>query len=257
MKKSVFILVAILIGFIGITSYYLKDKYVVPVLMYHNILPCDEECPANTVSPQAFKYQMEFLKKHGYNVLTVKELVDGIIAGDKFEHNSVVITFDDGNEDNYLNAWPVLKKLNIPAMSFVSPHHIGKPGFMTWPQVKEMDLGGFEIGSHTMTQAYLPEVNGEQLVWEVVASKGILEHKLGRPVDYFAYPIGGFSEKIKTEVRDAGYKAAFATNRGYDRFNKDVYEINRIRVKSDDSDIELWVKLSGFYNLLRKLKHPF
>jgi hypothetical protein len=59
-------------------------------------------------------------------------------------------------------------------------------------------------------------------------------------------------------VRNAGYKAACSTNRGYDRLNRDVYELKRIRFSNkDDSDLTLWWKLNGYYNLFRKAKNPF
>ena len=70
--------------------------------------------------------------------------------------------------------------------------------------------------------------------------------------------IGGFSGLIKDSLKNAGYKGACATNRGYDRYNRDVFELNRVRLSNnDDSDFVLWAKLSGYYNLFRKAKKPY
>jgi peptidoglycan/xylan/chitin deacetylase (PgdA/CDA1 family) len=129
--------------------------------------------------------------------------------------------------------------------------------YLTVEQIKEMIASGIDIGSHTRTEAYLPDLMVERQWNEIQASKAILEENLGITVDYFAYPIGGFSDEIKKIVQESGYKAACTTNRGYDRFNKDVFELNRIRFS--DKDIRqdyMWIKLSGYYNLFRKGKSP-
>ena len=93
---------------------------------------------------------------------------------------------------------------------------------------------------------------------EIVTSKKILEENLGIEIKYFAYPIGGFNSFIKKVIKANNYKGACATNRGYDKSNKDVFELNRIRFSNkDNSDLILRVKLSGYYNLFRKSKNPF
>ena len=106
-----------------------------------------------------------------------------------------------------------------------------------------------------MIQAYLPQVSYKDQLYEIEESKKILEAKLNQPIDFYAYPVGGFSEEIKNLLRKAGYRGAFTTNRGTDRLNRDVYEINRIRLGDHDThDLILTAKLSGYYNLFRKLK---
>ncbi|MCR4336920.1 MAG: polysaccharide deacetylase family protein, partial [Candidatus Omnitrophica bacterium] len=87
--------------------------------------------------------------------------------------------------------------------------------------------------------------------------KRILEQELGVPIDHFTYPIGGFNREIQEIVKKAGYQSACTTNRGYERSNKDLYALRRIRLSNDNtSDFLLRVKLSGYYNLTRKLKFP-
>lgn len=257
MKKR-YIVVTVIIGLLISLALYLPGHYVVPILMYHNVEPCDAPCPANTVSPDAFDKQMAFLKNNNYHVIRLQDFIEGKLAGRSFPYKTVLITFDDGYDDNYDFAYPILQKYKFPATVFVPPADIGTPGYMTWDQVKHIDQHGFEVESHTMTQAYLPDITGqEKLVWEINESKKRLEEELGRSIRFLAYPIGGFNETIKSLVKEAGYQAAFATNRGYDRFNRDVFEINRIRPKNDDSVLELTVKLSGYYNLIRKSKSPY
>lgn len=235
---------------------WLPAQYQVPILMYHAVEPSWFE-PLNNVRPENFSRQMAYFKERGYKVLSLEQFVDDLRAGRWHDRKSLVITFDDGYENNYTAAYPILKKNAFPATLFVEVAHIGNPGRVTWDQVKEMDAGGFNVQSHLMTGAYLPKLMHEQAFAEISESKRVLEAELGHPVDFLAYPIGGFSEDIKQIVKQSGYKAAFATNRGYDRAVKDLYELKRIRIKDSDGDMQLWLKASGYYNLLRKSKNPF
>jgi peptidoglycan/xylan/chitin deacetylase (PgdA/CDA1 family) len=113
------------------------------------------------------------------------------------------------------------------------------------------------VGSHLIVESYLPDMIPQQQKEALVGSKKILEDRLGKPAYYLAYPIGGFSEEVKKIVREAGYRLAFTTNRGYDRFNRDMFELKRIRIKDGDSDPVMWLKLSGCYNLIRLPKRPY
>lgn len=258
-RKKYFVLsivCSLLSAAVVLLALWLPGKYQVPVLTYHAIAPSWHE-PLNNVRPQRFEKQMAYLKARGYRVLTLDELVQGLRSGARPFHRSVVITFDDGYENNYTAAYPVLSKCGFPATIFVEVGHLGRPGRLTWEQAREMLAGGIAIESHVMTGAYLPGLPREALMQEVLESKKVLERRLGRPVHFMAYPIGGFSEEIKRIVREAGYTAAFTTNRGYDRDALDLYELKRIRIKDSDGEAQLWLKLSGYYNLFRSSKKPF
>jgi peptidoglycan/xylan/chitin deacetylase (PgdA/CDA1 family) len=236
----------------------LSGFYVTPVLTYHMIgHPKDEYSRANTVSPESFKRQMSFIKKQGYRVLSLDEYFEGSKAGKNFCCHSVVITFDDGVLDNYTSAFPVLKENAFPAAFFVPTAKVGLAGQMTWGQLKEVSAAGITVGSHTVDHSYLPDVSREIQVREIKESKRAIELSLGKPAYYLAYPVGGFSEDVKKIVREAGYRLAFTTNRGFDRFNRDLFELKRIHPKNGDDDLLMWIKLTGFYDLLRKSKKPF
>ena len=166
-------------------------------------------------------------------------------------------SFDDGYENNYTYAFNILKKHEFPATIFVVTDLVGTPGFLTWDEINEMTQHGIFIGSHTRTHPYLPDLSYEQQRKEILESRQILKEKLDQPINFFCYPTGGFNEQIKRLVKEAGYLGATTTNRGYDRLNRDVYELKRIRLKTDDvSSFVLWAKFSGYYNLFRRDKHP-
>ena len=250
------IAVVLVIAGIGFT-FWVRDRYVVPILMYHHVGVPSGKWRLNTVSEKSFEYQMAFMKRHGFQVISFDDLVDGIKKGRAFTRNNVVIQFDDGYEDNYKYAFPILKKYGFPALVFLVSDKIGEPDFLTWEEMKEMEKSNFLAGAHTRNHAYLPKVPLSQAKDEIVGSKKVIEDHLGHNIDYFAYPTGGFNEDIKNIVKDAGYMAAVTTNRGKDRFNVDMYELKRIRMNSTDdrySGLILWFKLSGYYNLFREFK---
>ena len=238
--------------------FYMQPRYTVPVLMYHSI--ATEPTDSLSVTPENFQKQMQYLRDAGYAVISLDELVDAILAGKKFSRKEVVLTFDDGIEDNYIKAFPVLSKYDMPAIIFLETANIGSQDmYLTWDQVRLMAKNNIAFGAHATAGAYLPSIKDEQvLVSEIVSSKSGIEGQIGKEVKYFCYPTGGFNDRIKEIVRNAGYKGACATNRGFDKLNSDVYEINRIKVTDSDMNkpFNFRAKLSGYYNLFRKGKSP-
>jgi len=257
-KKSLLIFVLVLT--VGSISYafWLRDRYVVPILTYHHVGVPSTKWRLNTVNEKSFEYQMNFIKRHGFEVISFNDLVNGIKAGHLFSRNTVVIQFDDGYEDNYTYAYPILKKYGYPAIVFLISDKIGTPGFLTWHEVKEMENDNFIAGAHTRHHSYLPILSTAEAQEEIAGSKKVIEDNLGHSIDYFCYPSGGFTPEIKKLVMDAGYKAAVTTNRGKGKFNTDLYELKRIHMNGTDdrySGLILWFKLSGYYNLFRHFKH--
>ena len=258
MKKKIWLLVlAAALVMVGGISWWASRQYVVPIMMYHHVADVDPK-RSDTVSPERFDWHMAYLKKHHFNVLPLRTLVQIIKQGKPLPRKSVVITFDDGSADNFQYAFPVLKKYDFPATIFVITDVVNTEGYLTTAQMKEMLAQGIEIGSHTRRHAYLPGILGKTLLEEIRDSKDMLEQELGVTVANFAYPAGGFTQEAKRIVQTSGYESACTTNRGYDRFNRDVYELKRVRFSDQDNRVDyLWMKLTGFYNLFRKTKNPY
>jgi len=258
LKRLLIVFVVLGAILVSIYAFYLRPRYVVPILMYHSI--SDAEGSSLHVSPENFSKQMTFLNKSGYRVISLNDLVEGITAGKKFTPGTVVITFDDGYKNNYLDAFPVLAKYDMPATIFLITNYINeKPDYVTWDQVRLMTSKGISFGGHTRNNVYLPSVkDAKSLVNEVAGPKKDIEAKTDAKAEYFCYPTGGFNEKVKLAVKEAGYKGACSTNRGTDRFNVDVYELTRVKVTNSDmtKPFHFRAKLSGYYNLFRSLKSP-
>jgi len=262
MKKIFIPLFLAVILFTVLYYFWLVPKYTVPILMYHEI---GYEGGSFSVTPENFARQREYIKNGRYEVITLDQLVEGVKSGKAFKRNKVVITFDDGYENNFKYAYPVLKKMKFPATIFIISGFMdripreGEKEFLKWAEVKEMAENGISFGSHTMNHMYLGDAMDEKAaLGEIAGSKKMIEEKTGSSVGYFCYPSGGFNDKVKEMVKSCGYKGACTTNRGFVDFNRDVYELKRVKVTNSDLSrpVSFWIKLSGYYNVLRKEKHP-
>ncbi|MCX5710354.1 MAG: polysaccharide deacetylase family protein [Candidatus Omnitrophica bacterium] len=257
-QKSRIILAAVLLTGIIFVFNFLRQGYIVPVLMYHRVEPVSDGSML-MVSSSALERQMKFLRDHNYNVIRLKELVGLIKENKKIPAKTVAITFDDGNKDNYTCAFPVLKKYRIPATMFVIVDEISRPqgDRLSWEEIKTMlDSGLVDIGSHTMGPQPLIFIESEdELKRQIFASKKILENRLGYKIDLFSYPEGFFNAKIRQLVIDAGYLGAVATNPGRKYPSKDVFLLKRIRISENSSNMFVFaVESSGFYTIAKEYK---
>ncbi len=229
-----------------------KEQYVIPIVMYHRI---DGQAKLSklSVSPESFKRQMQFLKRHRYNVVKLDDLPDLIKKGD-VPYKTIAITFDDGYENNYTEAYPVLKEQNIPATIFISPALIGKEDYLGWDQVIELSESGLvSIGSHTMTHAWLPGKAIQNLDIEIADSKRAIESHLRKEIDSFSYPLGRFDKYVRKKVMDVGYKIAVATNPGKDYPKHDIFAMKRVRIsRTSDNLFVFWIETSGFYTWIKE-----
>ena len=263
MKKIVLFLI-ILIFILG--SFYFfgfASRYTVPILVYHNI---GNGNGSFYVSPENFARQMEYIKKHGYEVIALGELIRQINSKNSIKKNKVVITFDDGYRDNFKYAYPVLERYGFPATIFLITDFMEKyfpdsgKEFLNWDEVVIMSRNRISFGAHTKTHLNLGEPLDEKAALEeIMDSKKIIQQKTGISVDYFCYPSGAFCERAKKMIIDAGYKGALTTNRGGVPFNRDIYELKRIKVTNADATkpFSFWAKLSGYYNIFRTKRNAY
>ena len=239
--------------------FYIRPHYTVPILMYHHIDYGGRDSSLS-VSPDNFQLQMRFLSQYDYNVISLAGLVQAKLNKEKLPRNTVVVTFDDGYEDNYTFAYPVLKKYQLPATIFVIVDAIDEAGYLKQRQLKEMLASGIiTIGSHTLSGEYLPGQTKGKLKQQVESSKQILKAKLSEDIEFFCYPIGGFTSQIQELLKKSGYLAACTTNRGTAQtpLNNDIYAFKRIKIKDSFPNLFVfWVKVSGYYNLFRRVRNP-
>lgn len=224
-----------------------------PILMYHSI-GSEEDMGTLDVTTENFLKQMKFIAEHNYKVISLDEYADAALEGEVIPAKSVVITFDDGYENNYINAFPILKERGFPATIFVISNFVGRAGYLSWEQIGEMIKNGISIGVHTANNAYLPDLTVEKIRAELSESKQAIERNTGDTVTLLCYPTGGYTQDAIDIARDLGFKAACTTNRGR---GDNIYAIRRIKMTNGSANpIVLRAKLSGFYNMFRKYKAP-
>ena len=204
----------------------------IPILMYHSISHPVKNAPFKCLHlpPKRFALQMYLLKVLGYQGLSMRELTPYLLGQ---KHGKVVgITFDDGYEDNYVNAYPILKKYGFKATIFVVTSFLdkNKKGYMSWDQAREMDANGISIQSHTVDHKSMTDLTDDQLRMELVDSKKKAEKELGHPVNYMAYPTGTYNLHIAQMVKEAGYKAAFTIKYGNVDKASNIYALERVPI---------------------------
>ncbi len=251
-----------LFGIIILLSFFLanffREKYVAPILSYHSVTPNADPKSRLAITPETFERQMLFLKRNHYNVLPLENLADLIRDKKRTPPRTIAITFDDGYKDNYIYAFPILKKYNLPAAIFVIIDEIGRLDRLSWNEIRAMqDSGIVTFGSHTLGPVPLINIKSEQdLKKQIFNSKKILEEKLGGPINAFSYPEGRFNNRIKELVVSAGYKFAVATNPGKKFANDDIFALKRLRISANANNLFIFcVEASGYYNFMREHRH--
>ncbi len=231
--------------------------------MYHQVaeLPPDRDPLGLSVSPRDFRRQMAYLAQGGYRCLSLGEAVENLARKHR-PRKTFVLTFDDGFEDFYTTAWPILDEYGFTATVFQVVGRIGQDTdwegqsgpragrLMTWAQLRELTERGITIGSHTMTHPRLTTLDADTARDELARSKQELEAQLGRAVDYFSYPYSAQSPAIQQIVAGLCYRAACANDRGaWDRFN-----VWRMQCWRDDSHLSFVLKAGGWYDRVTWLR---
>jgi peptidoglycan/xylan/chitin deacetylase (PgdA/CDA1 family) len=190
-----------------------------------------------TVTPTAFKAQMEWLASHGYHAIREEQLFAALYGRGRLPPKPVLLTFDDGYRDVFTNALPVLARLHLPATAYVVTGRISgsDPSFLTWAELRIAEREGLEIGSHTVTHRPLPQLPTATADRELRDSRRALERHLGHSVQWFAYPYGSVNSRAIAEVRAAGYVLAVTTQGGALQDARHPYELHRYEVRGDES----------------------
>jgi peptidoglycan/xylan/chitin deacetylase (PgdA/CDA1 family) len=241
----------------------LSRFHEIPVLMYHRVT----EGPV-----QGSKYNVFITRDHLMDHLASLRArgFEAVTFGDFFQRKlpqkPVVLTFDDGYEDNHRNLLPLLREFKMKAVVYVlgdRKHQTnfwdtskGEPeaALMSSEQIKEMAESGLvEIGAHSLSHRHLTEMPIVEMEKEVSESKKNLEELTGKPVYSFAYPYGDVNGGVKKAVQEAGYPFGIAVNSGPTRFGADLMEIRRVHIFPDTAGFDFLKKTSGFYLRYRKL----
>jgi len=230
--------------------------YQIPVLMYHQVLGARSEAGRfdTWVLEGALRRQLRHLKAQGYQTITFRDLGRPAEPG----RRSIILTFDDGYENNYTALFPLLQELGFTAVVFMVTRlrsntwavEQGEPEqrLMTAAQAREMFAHGVEFGGHTRTHVNFDLVSPEVARAEIAGCRADLADWLGEPPVSFAYPYGAVSARLKQLVREAGFEYGVATKSGPPRLGQDRYEVRRLAISYRTGMGGFRLKASGHYH---------
>lgn len=218
------------------------DQYL--ILIYHKV---SDEAGKYSVSPQIFEDQMKFLKKK-FKILRLDDISNiWNLTGKK-----IIITFDDGYDDNYHNAFRIAKKFSLPIHIFLITSRINGKEYLTWKQIKDMQTSGLVVfGNHSRNHLILSDLDTKRVKHEIVKASTDLEKKLGK-VKYFSYPFGDrFDSKTTRILKEAKFQYALTWIPGINDRYSDNFQLKRISI--NDLSVQTRFKLK-YPNLFFKLK---
>ena len=214
-------------------KYYSGDKGILS-LMYHRFN--EDKYPSTNIQMNIFKQQMEIIKNSNYT----------FFYPDKFEKNftsirtnkEILLTIDDAFLSFYLEAWPYLKKNKIPFILFVSTEPVGKKGYMTWEQIKEVGTEKFAvIGHHSHSHGYLIDKDNDFFITDLKKANEIFLNNLGYVPNLFSYPFGEYSKFMRDYV-SKNFDYAFGQHSGVIDLNKDKFELPRFPINENYGELK-------------------
>jgi len=220
----------------------------IPILTYHKISN-RREWGINAISPKRFAGHLQFLKSENYIPINFQDL-----SQKELPTNPVIITFDDGYESVYENAFPILSEFGFTAVVFVITGFIGR--WNKWDanlggvrfrhlnrqQIQELAQNNFEIGSHGISHRAFTHLTNTEAAVELIESKNSLEQITSQEVVSMAYPFGIQNKIIQEQVKKAGYQFACVNLYGSSEKSNPL-AIRRFPVYNTDSSSAFRLKL--------------
>ena len=238
----------------------------VPILMYHsvsdNLFGRSHPYYQINTSRVIFARQMRWLRQNGYRTMDLTEMLAALETGQDVSMR-VVITFDDGYQDFYTDAFPVMKQCGFGATIFLAtdrikdaPQRLEGVDYLTWREVRELHAEGIRFGSHTVTHPDLRSLGPDQIDYELAYSKDTIEQKLGTPVESFAYPFAfpeedrGFARFLMDVLENQGFDNGVSSIIGRAHSGNNRFFLPRLPINSWDDAWLLRAKLEGGYDWL-------
>ena len=232
-------------------KYYSDDKGILS-LMYHRF--DENKYPSTNIQMNIFKKQIKIIKDLKYNFYDPKNLEKNFSIS-KTE-KKILITIDDAFSSFYEIAWPYLQEKKIPFILFVSTQSVGRNGYMTWSQIKELEKENtVYIGNHSHTHNYLVSLENKDFINDIDVSSSIFKERLGYNPIFFSYPFGEYSALIKKYISKK-FKFSFGQHSGVIDINKDRYELPRFPINEKYGDLKRFKFLINLNPLQYKILYP-
>lgn len=181
----------------------------VPVLCYHSIRDQIKSDKVYTVTIPEFASHLKMLKDSGYNTILPQQYLDYLAYGTALPEKPVMLSFDDTRVEHYTIAGKQMEQYGFRGAFFIMNIAIGKPNYMSAEQIKLLSDSGHTIGSHTWDHQNAKNIHGDDWKIQLDEPKAKLESITGKPVEFFAYPFGVWTDSAAYQVKNRGIKAAF------------------------------------------------
>ena len=203
---------------------------------------------------EIFDTQMKMIKEFDY------KFYDPNLFISEFDNpkntKEILITIDDGFKSFYNEAWPYLKRNKIPFILFVSTEPVGKNGYMSWDEIKEIEKSEIGlIGHHSHTHEYLIDMSDKEFINDIETATKIFKEKLGYVPKIFSYPFGEYSLYMKNYI-SKHFEVAFGQHSGVIDRNKDKFELPRFPINEKYGDLDRFKSLINYAPLEYKILKP-
>ena len=230
---------------------YSNDQGVLSI-MYHRF---DEiKYPSTNIRMEAFLKHIELIRNENYEFLHPADFKKNFHVPKK--RKKILLTIDDGFQSFYDNAWPFLKKNEIPFILFVSTEPVGNRGYMNWEQIREIDQEEFAIiGHHSHSHDYLIEESNENFVSDIERANKIFRNNIGYIPKIFSYPFGEYSEFMRNYI-SKNFDYAFGQHSGVIDVNKEKFQLPRFPINENYGEIKRFKSIIKTYPLEYKKLEP-
>ena len=220
--------------------------------MYHRFN--ESKYPSTNIQMDIFKQQIEIIEDSNYKFNNPSEF-EKMFSTPKIK-KEILITIDDAFLSFYQEAWPFLKKNKIPFILFVSTEPIGKRGYMSWNQIREVESEDFAfIGHHSHTHDYLINETNDQFISDIEKANKIFLKELGYIPNLFSYPFGEYSKFMRNYVSE-NFKFAFGQHSGVIDLNKDKFELPRFPINEKYGELKRFKSIINYFPLEYKEIFP-
>ena len=220
--------------------------------MYHRFN--ESKYPSTNIQMDIFKQQIEIIEDSNYKFNNPSEF-EKMFSTPKIK-KEILITIDDAFLSFYQEAWPFLKKNKIPFILFVSTEPVGKKGYMSWSQIREVESEDFAfIGHHSHTHDYLINETNDQFISDIEKANKIFLKELGYIPNLFSYPFGEYSKFMRNYI-SKNFKFAFGQHSGVIDLNKDKFELPRFPINEKYGELKRFKSIINYFPLEYKEIFP-
>ena len=220
--------------------------------MYHRFN--ESKYPSTNISMDIFKKHVDLILDANLTFYNPKDFANEFNIPKK--EKRILLTVDDAFQSFYDNAWPYLKKNQIPFVLFVSTEPVDSNGYMNWDQIKEIESSEFGvIGHHSHSHDYLIDKSEEIFLNDIKTSNLIFIEKLGYVPTLFSYPFGEYSEFMRDYI-SRNFKIAFGQHSGIIDVNKNRFELPRFPINEKYGEINRFKSIINYYPLEYKKLEP-